>query len=106
MNLIKSVNSTAVIVRTPIELEKYEPMNSTPVKKDNKIDIFNAYILAETDSKKKEKNYINGKAFYYYNDYQLISQSCFSQFYKSFGKDYQNNKKFKILILLLEFGRS
>jgi len=41
-----------------------------------------------------KKNYINGKAFYYYNDYQLISQSCFSQFCKSFGKDCQNNKKF------------
>ena len=39
MNLIKSVKSTAVIVSTPIELEKYEPMNSTPVKKESKIDI-------------------------------------------------------------------
>jgi hypothetical protein len=40
INLIKSVNNTAVMVRIPMELEKYEPMNSTPVKKDNKIDIF------------------------------------------------------------------
>ena len=40
MNLIKSVKSTAVIVSTPIELEKYEPMNSTPVKKESKIDIY------------------------------------------------------------------
>ena len=40
-----------------------------------------------------KKNYINGKAFYY-NDYQLINQSCFSQFYKSFNKDYQKNNEF------------
>ena len=32
INLIKSVKSIAHIVSTPIELEKYEPMNSIPVK--------------------------------------------------------------------------
>ena len=41
-----------------------------------------------------KKNYINGKTFYY-NDYQLLNQSCFSQFYKSFNKDYQKNKEFE-----------
>ena len=39
INLIKSVKSIAHIVSTHIELEKYEPMNSIPVKMDNTIDI-------------------------------------------------------------------
>ena len=39
ITLIKSVKSTAEIVRTPIELERYEPVNSIPVKKVNIIDI-------------------------------------------------------------------
>ena len=39
ITLIKSVKSTAEIVRTPMELERYEPVNSIPVKKVNIIDI-------------------------------------------------------------------
>ena len=42
---------------------------------------------------KIKQEYINGKSFYY-NDYQLLTKSCFSQFYKSFKNDYQKNKEF------------
>jgi hypothetical protein len=42
---------------------------------------------------KIKPEYINVKSFYY-NDYQLLTKSCFSQFYKSFKNVYQKNKEF------------